>query len=156
MKTLYFLAVFLLSFTVTADMSNNLVIEKAFARSAIKDQRNSAVFMQIRNQGNDLELVKASSDAAKVVELHTHVNDQGVMRMRKVDKIDLPAGQTVELRPGGLHVMFIGLKRDLNIGESVDVNLEFSDGSQIQITAPVHKVMMKPGMKGHENKKHKP
>lgn len=149
MKKLNFLVLCLISFSVLADISSNLEIEKAFARSAIKDQRNSAVFMHISNKGSDAALVRASSDAAKVVELHTHVNDSGVMRMRKIDKIDLPAGQKVVLKPGGLHVMFIGLNRDLNVGESVDVDLEFSDGSHKQITAPIHKVMMKHGMKGH-------
>ncbi len=154
MKRLYFFAVLLFSFPALAEVSNNLVIDNAFARSAIKDQRNSAVFMQITNQGEHAELVSASSDAAKVVELHTHVNDSGVMRMRKIDKIDLPSNQTVVLEPGGLHIMFIGLLRDLNVGESVDVNLGFSDGSHQLISAPIHKVMMKPAMKGHENKKH--
>ncbi len=154
MKRLYFLAVLLFSFPALAEVSNNLVIDNAFARSAIKDQRNSAVFMQITNQGEHAELVSASSDAAKVVELHTHVNDSGVMRMRKIDKIDLPSNQTVVLEPGGLHIMFIGLLRDLNVGESVDVDLGFSDGSHQLISVPIHRVMMKPAMKGHENKKH--
>lgn len=126
-----------------ADVSNDLQIDNAFARPASKQQRNSAVFMQISNQGSDASVVAASSDAARIVELHTHVNDAGVMRMRRIDKIDLPAGETVTLKPGGLHIMFIGLNRDLNLDDSVEVVLELSDGSKKAVLAPIHRAMMK-------------
>lgn len=156
MLKFYFLVLLLISSSVMAEMSSEMMIDGAFVRPALKDQRNSALFMHITNQGSDASLVAASSDAANIVELHTHVNDKGVMRMRKIEKIDLPAGQQVMLQPGGLHVMFIGLKRDLTIGASVDVTLEFSDGSKKSVTAPVSRGKIKPGMKDPDHMKHKP
>jgi len=149
MKKIIALSLLLIASPLMADVASSLQIEEQFARSAQQQQRNSAVFMQITNQGDDAAMVNARSDAADIVELHTHINDNGVMRMRKTDKIDLPSGKKVMLKPGGLHVMFIGLKRDLNVGDKVDVTLEFSDGSSKSITAPIHKVMRKHGMKGH-------
>lgn len=149
MKKIFVLAMMLVATPGMADVAAELMVEKPFARSALQQQRNSAVFMQLTNKGSDAAMVNASSDAADIVELHTHINDNGVMRMRKTDKIDLPSGKKVMLKPGGLHVMFIGLKRDLNVGEEVDVTLHFNDGSSKSITAPIHKVMRKHGMKGH-------
>ncbi len=147
MKRLWFLLpVFWVSLS-SADVANQVEIDKPFARSAMQHQRNSAVFMQIRNSGPDAAIINATSPASDVVELHTHVNDQGVMRMRRIPEIKLPAGASVDLKPGGLHVMLIGLRRDLKIGEQVDVTLEFNDGSRTSLTAPVHKVMRKHGMK---------
>ena len=130
-----------------ADVSTQVEIDKPFARSAMQHQRNSAVFMHIRNPGAEAAIVNATSAAADVVELHTHINDKGVMRMRRIPEIKLPAGASIDLKPGGLHVMLIGLRRDLKVGEQVDVTLEFNDGSRKAVTAPVHKVMRKHGMK---------
>jgi hypothetical protein len=144
-----------------ADVATQVTIEKPFARSALQHQRNSAIFMQLNNAGSSAAIVSASSPAADVVELHTHIKDNGVMRMRRIPQIDLPQGQTVELRPGGLHVMLIGLRRDLNVGDDVALSLEFSDGSRRELSAPIHKVMrhgmhkkmghgeMSNGMKAH-------
>ena len=98
--------------------------------------------MQLSNQGKDVAIVDARSSVSDNVELHTHINDNGVMRMRKIPKIDLPQGQKVMLKPGGLHVMFIDLKRDLKVGDNIDVTLVFDDGSEKALQVPVHKVMM--------------
>jgi periplasmic copper chaperone A len=137
MKKFYFLAFLLFCSSLMAEVSNDILVEGAYARPALKSQLNSILYMQIANHGSDAALVSASTDATKIVELHTHVNDNGLMRMRRIDKIDLPAGGKVLLKPGGMHVMFIGLNRDLKIGDSVDITLEFSDGSKKSITAPV-------------------
>ncbi|MDJ0833439.1 MAG: copper chaperone PCu(A)C [Gammaproteobacteria bacterium] len=143
----------LLSQAVLADAAQNVVIDKPFARAAMQQQKNSAAFMQIINQGQPAAIVNARSSVSEIVELHTHINDNGVMRMRKIPQIDLPHGQMVKLKPGGLHVMFIKLKRDLNVGDMIDVTLVFDDGSEKALELPVHKVMMKhKGMSGHGKK----
>jgi copper(I)-binding protein len=67
--------------------------------------------------------------------------EDGMMRMRRVDRIDLPGGAQVELMPGGLHVMLIGLKRPLVTGDEVAVTLILDDGSSRQLTAPVREIM---------------
>jgi periplasmic copper chaperone A len=154
MKKIYLLLLLLVSSSVFAEVANEMMIEGAFVRPALKQQRNTALYMQLTNHGSDATIVSASSDAAKVVELHTHVNDNGVMRMRKIDKIELPAGQQVMLKPGGLHIMFIGLNRDLNVDGSVDVTLEFSDGSKKSVSALITRARTMPGMKGHADMKH--
>lgn len=84
-----------------------------------------------------IKLVLADSEVAKIVELHTHTNDNGVMRMRKVEFIEIPAnGQTV-LKPGGLHIMLIDPISDLKTGQTVSVKLQFEDGSTKQVDMPV-------------------
>lgn len=114
---------------------------------------NSASFMTLNNsEAKAVALVAGNSSAAKVVELHNHINEDGVMKMRQVEQIEIPASGTVTLQPGGYHVMLIGLNKDLMEGDNIDLNLEFSDGSQQSLTVPVKKVMG--GMK-HHNHGHK-
>ena len=103
----------------------------------------SAADSMTNQGGEDHALASAESDAAKVVELHTHLMEEGMMKMRRVDKIDLPAGETVKLEPGGLHIMLIGLERQLSPGEDVDITLVFEDGSRSSTKAPVKKVEVK-------------
>lgn len=107
----------------------------------------TAAFMGLKADNSGVALVKASSDAARSVELHTHIHDNGVMRMRPVDKIDLKKGEVVMLQPGGLHVMLIGLTKPVKPGDSVDIELQFSDGTSQQISAPVRKIEMTMPMK---------
>ncbi len=109
----------------------------------------TAAFMGLKSDSDDVALVKASSDVARSVELHTHIHDNGVMRMRPVDKIELKKGETVTLQPGGLHVMLIGLTRPVKPGDSVAIELLFSDGTRQQISAPVRKIKMNMKHGGH-------
>ena len=142
----------LVSLTVNADVAKDVVIDQAFARAAIQQQRNSAAFMQVTNHGSPAAIVYAKSPVAEIVELHTHINDKGVMRMRKIKQIDLPLNIMVQLKPGGLHIMLLGLKRDLKPGDQVSVTLGFDDGSEKILQVPVQKMMMrmKKNMKEHK------
>lgn len=128
-------------------LAADVTVEGAYARATAPGQPNSAVFMQLNNQGEATSLVNASSNAAKVVELHTHIHDQGVMRMRKIDAIELPADNQVELAPGGLHIMLIGLEAPLQEGSQIEMTLEFADGTSEQLEVPVEMVM--PASMGH-------
>ena len=130
--------------------AEGIAIDDPYARAVPPGQPNSAVFMGITNAtGSDRALVSAESGASEVVELHTHTMEEGMMKMRKVDKIDLPAGETVALAPGGLHVMLIGLKDQLAPGGEVAVKLTFDDGTSADITAPVREVQPPMGHKHH-------
>ena len=132
--------------------ADGVTFSDPYVRGVPPGQPNSAAFMQIDNKGKaNRALVGGSSPAAEAVELHTHTMDGGMMRMRQVDKIDLPAGETVSLQPGGLHVMLIGLKQKLVPGEEVELTLSFDDGSQVSLKAPVRKLQMKmkPMKQGH-------
>jgi copper(I)-binding protein len=74
---------------------------------------------------------------AEVVELHTHVMDGTIMRMRKVDAIDVTGGSTTELKPGGLHVMLIGLKAPLKAGEKFPLTLKFERAGEVKLDVEV-------------------
>lgn len=115
-----------------------------YARAVPPGQPNSAVFMSLENRsGADQALVAAESGVSEVVELHTHVAEGGMMRMRRIEKIELPAGQSVTLQPGGLHVMLIGLKQPLDVGDVVDVTLIFEGGTRLPVQAPVRRIEMR-------------
>lgn len=111
-----------------------------YARAASAAAISGAAFMAVTNPTDaDDRIVAARSDVADRVELHTHVEtDEGVMRMVELeDGIPLPAGETVMLRRGGLHVMFLGLTRPLEHGEAVEVTLQFETAEPLTVTVPV-------------------
>lgn len=100
---------------------------------------NSAVFMALANSGATADrLVAAQADVSNAVEIHETTMEGDVMRMRQVEGgIELPAGGQVELKPGGYHVMLIGLTRDLNAGEKFPVTLQFASGATLTVEAEV-------------------
>jgi len=121
--------------------AQSVEVSGIYVREVPPNMPNSAAFMQLKNlTDKPLSLVSAASKAAKTVELHEHVNVNGMMQMRQIPKIDIPAGGTTSLQPGGLHVMLIGLTQKLKEGETVAVTLNFSDGESVTLDAPVKKV----------------
>ena len=118
-------------------------VEGAWARRAAllkgaAGSGNSAVYALLVNAGNAPDaLVAAASDAAGTVEIHESFLESGMMMMRAVRKIDVPAGSKVEMKPGGYHVMLINLKRDLKAGETISVTLQFEKAGKIPVTATV-------------------
>lgn len=122
-----------------------ITISDPYARAVPPGQPNSAVFLSLTNSSaQDRALVGAASPAAGVTELHTHVNESGMMRMSRIDRIELPAGQTVTLKPGGLHVMLIGLKQSLEPGATIDLTLIYDDGSNLSVQVPVRQISAPP------------
>lgn len=99
---------------------------------------SSAAYMTIRNTGSAADrLLKASTDAATSVELHNSANTNGVMSMSDVPAVDVAAGGTVEFKPGGLHMMLVGLKHDLKAGDTVALSLQFEHAGTITVNAAV-------------------
>lgn len=100
---------------------------------------NSAAYMTIANKGKEPDrLVGAKADVSKAVEIHETVMDGDVMRMQPVQGgIEVPAGGQVELKPGGYHVMLIGLTRDLNAGDKFPLTLQFEKGGEMTVQAEV-------------------
>ena len=92
-----------------------------------------AGYMKLENQGKADRLLSASSEVSEALELHQHVHDNGVMRMRKIDSIALPAKETIELKPQGLHLMFIRLKKPLVEGERFTVTLHFEKAGKVPV-----------------------
>jgi len=114
-----------------------------WAREVPPVMSTSAGFLSLKNTGSaEHKLVSASSDGAGMVELHTHINNNGVMQMRPVENIPVAAGGTAELKPGGLHIMLMMLKKPLVAGEQLNITLNFEDGSSKQIQAEVRKYQM--------------
>lgn len=119
-----------------------LMIEDPYVRAVPPGQPNSAAFMTITNPGTaDRAVVAAASSAAEVLELHTHRMEGGMMRMRQIERIDVPAGTAVALAPGGLHVMLIGLTAPLAPGDQVPLTLTLDDGASIALSAPVRSLL---------------
>ena len=118
-----------------AGVADLVEIRGAAARAVAPGVPVSGAYLTLDNtDGADHALVAAHSDVAESVELHSHVMDDGMMRMRKLQRVALPADGTVVFEPGGLHIMLIGLKKPMNAGESVDIELEFEDGSRKAVT----------------------
>lgn len=127
----------------------DLAVVAPYARAMPPGAVASAVFFTVRNDGAvDDALVSASSTACEVVELHTHVVENGVARMRQVPRIAVPAGGVAELRPGGDHVMLIGLHGDLAAGDLVTVDLVFEHAGTVQVTTTARPVK-RPGRGRH-------
>lgn len=127
--------------TFAEPAADTVDVSAPYARAVPEMMKNSAIFLSLTNTGTaDQAIVAASSPAADVVELHTHVKDGDVMRMRKIDQIDIKAGETTVLEPGGLHIMLLGLTGPLSPGAEVDLEMRFSDGTTKNIVAPVKSV----------------
>ena len=96
-----FAALYMIPMAATlAANTSTVTVEDAYARAVPPISRNSAAFMQLKNNSaEDRYLTSASSDIAKNVELHNHINDNGVMRMRQVSKITIPANSSTSLQP---------------------------------------------------------
>jgi copper(I)-binding protein len=100
---------------------------------------NGAAFMTIQN-GTDaaLQLIAAETDIADVVELHETVQEGDVMRMiPRPEGFEIPPGGTLELKPGGKHVMLLGVPEPPAVGESFALTLRFADGAAIELSVPV-------------------
>ena len=111
----------LLALTGTA-WADNVKIDNAWARATAPGQKVAAAFANL-TADSDMRLVRAESPVAETVELHTMAMENGVMIMRQVPAIDLPKGRMVSLKPGGLHIMLIGLKTPLKAGEKIPLRL---------------------------------
>ncbi len=143
------LTLFLLSGAVFA---GGVTVEEPYVRAVPPGQTNSAAFMVLKNEGDtNVALYKATSEIADAVELHEHVKDNDMMVMRQVPQINVVANSDTALKPGGYHVMLIGLKAAIKPGDIIDINLEFDDGTSQTIKAEVRKIdmgmMKKKGMK---------
>jgi len=139
-----FLLVLLLTYSLTS-LALELQVQNPYVRAVPPGAPVTAAFMELHNQGSEQRtLVAASSPASEVVELHTHTLVDGVMQMRRVESIQVPAQGKTLLKPGGLHLMLINLKETLAPGSQIEITLSLDDGSQIELSLPVRKTQMQP------------
>ena len=114
-----------------------IVITQPWSRAAMRGG-SGAAFLTLRNTGTAPDrLLGASTPAAGRVELHSMVRDGDVMRMREQPAIDLPPGQEVVLRPGGLHVMLLGLAQPLDRGATLPLTLRFEQAGEVTVQVAV-------------------
>ena len=111
-----------LSFTISAAAFSQVVVKDPWVRATVVQQKATGAFMQL-TATQDVKLISATSPAAKMVEIHTMEMDKDVMKMRQVMSLDLPAGKTVELKPGSYHVMLMGLNAQVKEGDVVPLSL---------------------------------
>jgi periplasmic copper chaperone A len=134
-------AVFGLTAAQAQDVSQGpLTISHVFARPAAESQKSGAAYLIIKNGGTEAEkLVAVESPVAQHTMLHEMSMDNGVMKMRMLDSVAIPAGGAAEFKPGGNHVMFMGLTQSLEEGKSFPLTLTFAKAGKIKVDVKVEK-----------------
>ena len=119
MKRITAAVLLLAAFPVMAQVT----VKDPWVRATVSQQKTTGAFMQITS-AQDARLVEARSPVAGVVEVHEMTMEKDVMRMRAIKGLDLPAGKSVELKPGGYHVMLMDLKQQMKKGDVVPITLK--------------------------------
>ena len=127
-----------------------ITIGHPWARATPGAVKNSAAFMEFDNKGTADKLISVTGDIAKDIQIHSMITEAGVMKMREIKSLDIPANGKAELKPGGFHVMLIGLKDGLKEGATFQLKLKFEKAGEVtvQVTAE------KPGAQDHAEHKH--
>lgn len=129
-----------------------LKIAHPWSRATVPGQVAGGGFMKIENTGSAADrLVGASTPAADHVELHTMTMDGNVMKMREIPAIELPAGKTVVLEPGQLHMMLMGLKAPLKADSTVPLTLKFEKAGEVKVELKVEAMGAGPAASGHQH-----
>lgn len=117
--------------------------------------RSAAAYLRIVNNGTTADrLIAAASARAGIVELHTHIMDGGIARMRRVEAVEIAPGATVTFQPGGLHVMLMGLTAPMTEGERVKLMLTFEKAGQIEVEIFIERPRRDAPAAGHGHSGH--
>lgn len=109
-------------------------VDQPWMRATAPGAKVAGGFMTIQNQGAAPDrLVGATSPVAERVELHVHLHEGGVMKMQQVQGLDVPAKGQFVLKPGGAHLMFVNIKRQINQGEKIPVTLRFEKAGELKV-----------------------
>ena len=117
--------------------AGNLSIGHPYARPTAPSQPTGGGYLTVLSKGHADRLLSASSPIAREVQIHSMKMEGDVMRMREVDAIDLPADKLVELKPGGLHLMLMGLKEPLKAGQHFPLKLRFEKAGEVSVEVSV-------------------
>ncbi len=127
-------------------------IQSAYSYATAYSQKSGAVFIEIANTSEqDDKLLSASTDVAESAELHTMAHENDVMKMRKVESMDIPANSSVSLQPAGDHIMLIGLKAPLQEGEMFTVDLQFEHAGTVSVPVEVRAAGSVPENNHHDH-----
>jgi periplasmic copper chaperone A len=134
--------------------AKTLKVEGAFARATIGAGKTGAAYLTIHNPTSEADrLIGASTSAAKRVAPHTHLHEDGVMKMRPIKAVEIPAHGMAELKPGGDHLMLMGLKAPLKKGAEFSLTLKFEKAGAVSVTVKIGAVGATSA--GHGAHKHK-
>ena len=128
----------------------SISINHPWARATPGAVKNSAAFMVFDNKGTADKLIGVSGDVAKEIQIHSMITEAGVMKMREIKSLDIPANGKAELKPGGFHVMLIGLKDGLKEGATFPLKLKFEKAGEVTVQVKAEK----PGAHDHAEHKH--
>lgn len=135
----HLISIALIAASASALAQSSVEIKDPWVRATVAQQKATGAFMQLTAK-SEAKLVEARSPVAGVVEIHEMAMDNNVMKMRQIPGLALPAGQLVELKPGGYHVMLLDLKAQVKEGDVVPVTLVFEgkDGKRetVEVKAP--------------------
>ena len=126
----------LLALTASAWAKTTVKVEDAWVRGTVASQKATGAFMRL-TPSTDARLVSATSPVAEVVEIHEMAMENDVMKMRQIPGLALPAGKATELKPGGFHIMMMGLKGEVKAGDSVPLTLTFEGADKKTFTQEI-------------------
>ena len=128
-------------------LANDVRVMGAFARaSAVSTAKSGVVYMTLSNKGATADtLLSIATPVAAMAMLHQSKDDGGISSMAEMSDLEIPAGQSVEMKPGGLHIMLMGLKSPLKKGGSVKITLTFAKAGLVEVDAKVGDVAQSAG-----------
>lgn len=137
MKYLVLFSIFLWS---SISHASDLMVMDPWVPLAPPAAKAHAAFVMIHNHSDSPKtLISASSDNYKMAHIHQSEDKDGVATMSMVEQIKIPAGGMLAMKPGGLHIMLMGPKNPVNLGDEIPVTLNFEDGTSVDLTALVKK-----------------
>ena len=133
----------LLNLAAQHKSANQLAVDNAYIRAVVPGQNTTAAFFTITNRGEvDCVLLSAESPMAERIEFHRHQHGQNMVKMRPVDRVEVPAGKTVSFKPGGLHLMLFGVT--FNDDEVEQISIHTDHCGAVSFSAPVKDMLAKP------------
>lgn len=142
MKKILILSAFIVN--LWALTQENLSIENAYIKQTPPNAKTTAIFLTIKNDSDkDIFLLKAKTNLSEISELHTHANENGKMIMKEVPNIEIKAHSSIELKPGGLHIMIFDIKNQIDENTQTDLTLYFDNNQSIELKNIPSKELMK-------------
>jgi copper(I)-binding protein len=138
-----------------AERASTIVVESAWARELPPVSPNGVAYLTLRNTGTRSDaLLAVDTPVAAQAQLHVHQTVGGMMRMRRVDVVELAPGETVRMAPGGLHLMLLGLEAPLRRGARFVVTLHFREAPSLEVQVRVGEPGAGDDGHGHGGKAH--
>lgn len=145
MKRIQILVLFMSLLLSACSSESGIDIHGAWARPA-RQGENGAIYFSVENHTNEThELIAAGSDIAEAVEIHESQMSGDVMQMHQLESVSLGPGAEIVFEPGGLHIMLVGLKEELEAGDEIEVTLQFRDLDDLTLQVPVQEAPVDEG-----------